>query len=243
MRVTDDATPTIVIVDDDESVRRALRRQLTTAGYNVEAYATAAELLQRGPVQGPGCLILDVRMPEISGLQLRDSLWPLGHSQPVVFMTGYGDLETGVRAMKTGAVDYLTKPFGEAALLEAIERALQRDAAARHEQEALAVLQSRYLTLTRREREVCRLVADGRLNKQIAAVLGTSEKTIKVHRARVMRKMCVASVAELVRAVDRLARGREQSDDAPGDTSTSPAPHDEVREQPREQPTDFGEAR
>jgi FixJ family two-component response regulator len=210
-----DVSSTVVIVDDDESVRRALRRLLSTAGYEVETFASASELVRRGPLEGPGCLILDVRMPDINGLQLRDSLASLGHSEPVVFITGYGDVETGVGAMKAGAVDFLTKPFGEEALLKAVARAIQLDAEARHESAALAEIRCRYRTLTRREREVCHLVATGRLNKQIATVLGTREKTIKVHRARMMRKMRVTSVAELVRAVDRLARADDgEADDA-----------------------------
>ena len=219
-----DVTPIVVIVDDDESVRRAIRRLLTTVGYDVETYATASELVRRGPLEGPGCLILDVRMPEINGLQLRDWLWSLGHSEPVVFITGYGDVETGVRAMKGGAVDFLMKPFGEEALLKAVKRALLLDAEARHESEELADLRGRHRTLTRREREVCKLVATGRLNKQIATVLGTREKTIKVHRARVMRKMRVTSVAELVRAVDRLARAGDNTDYALGHADDGDAP-------------------
>lgn len=209
-----DVSSTVVIVDDDESVRRALQRLLSAAGYYVETYATASDVVRRGPLGGPGCLILDVRMPDINGLQLRDWLSSQGHSEPVVFITGYGDVETGVRAMKGGAVDFLTKPFGEEALLKAVARAIRLDVEARHESEELAEIRRRYHTLTRREREVCNLVATGRLNKQIATVLGTREKTIKVHRARVMRKMGVTSVAELVRAVDRLARADSDTDDA-----------------------------
>ena len=223
-----EATPIVVVVDDDDSLRRALKRLLTTAGYVVETYATARELLQREPLDAPGCLVLDVHLPEIGGMRLRELLRRLGYTIPVVFITGHGDVQTGVRAMKAGAVDFLAKPFNDGELFEAVRRALLRDAEARRERAELADLQRRYRTLTQREREVCTLVASGKLNKQIAAALGTSEKTIKVHRARVMHKMRVGSVAELVRAVDRLARGLDEAGHAPRhtieDVALPPAP-------------------
>jgi RNA polymerase sigma factor (sigma-70 family) len=196
--------PVLLVVDDDESVRRALRRLLTAFGYVVETFASASELLAREPLAGPGCLILDVQLPGLSGLDLHALLRSAGMEKATVFVTGHGDVPTSVRAMKGGAVDFLTKPVNDAELLEAIERALARDRQAREDQAQLRELRRRAATLTPRERQVCVLVATGRLNKQIAALLGTTEKTVKVHRARVMTKMQAGSLADLVRAVDRL---------------------------------------
>ena len=205
--------PTIVVVDDDDSVRRALARLLTASGYQVRTFGSAAELLaQRFALDpGPGCLLIDVRMPGLGGLELQTMLTSAGTMSAVVFMTGHGDVQTGVRAMKSGAVDFLLKPFTDDELLDAVGRALVRTSEARVEHYEIGQLEQRSAKLTRREREVCTLVVAGRLNKQIAAALGTSEKTVKVHRSRVMAKMEAASLAELVRIVERLNRSHSAS--------------------------------
>lgn len=201
---TSSSRPVLLVVDDDESVRRSLARLLTAAGYDVETFPSAAELLAREPLTGPGCLILDVRLPGLSGLDLHAWLRSRGLEKATVFVSGHGDVPTSVRAMKDGAVDFLTKPVNDVQLLEAIERALERDRWQREDHAELNELRRRVAALTPREREVCAVVVTGRLNKQIAAMLGMSVKTVKVHRARVMAKMQVDSVAELVRIVDRL---------------------------------------
>ena len=195
---------TVFVVDDEPSVRRSLARLLKTAGYEVEVFASAREFLEHTPSDGVGCLVLDVRMPDLNGLELQQALAKSDRSMPIVFITGHGDIPTSVRAMRAGATDFLPKPFEADELLRAIERAL---ATAREEQEkrsASADAERLLATLTPRENEVLRHVITGRLNKQIAAELGTSEKTIKVHRGRVMRKMRVQSVAELVRLCEKL---------------------------------------
>jgi len=201
-------TPTIAIVDDDDSVRRALARLLTASGYIVRTFSSAPEFLgERFGVQsGPGCLLVDVRMPELDGLELQSVLAGAGMESAVVFMTGHGDVQTGVKAMKSGAVDFLLKPFTDDELLDAVGRALMRNAELRFERREVDELDHRAAKLTRREKEVCVLVVAGKLNKQIAAALGTSEKTVKVHRSRVMAKMEATSLAELVRMVERLNR-------------------------------------
>lgn len=201
-------TPTITVVDDDDSVRRALARLLSANGYAVRTFASARELLDE-PVMNPptpGCLLLDVRMPEVDGLELQMILKRVGAETAVVFMTGHGDVQTGVKAMKSGAVDFLLKPFSDEEPLGAIARALVLDAELRAERRDIDELSARGATLTPRERQVCELVVVGRLNKQIAAALGTSVKTIKVHRARVMTKMRATSLADLVRMMERLER-------------------------------------
>jgi FixJ family two-component response regulator len=203
-----DETPTIAIVDDDDSVRRALARLLTASGYQVRTFSSAPEFLTErfGAQSGPGCLLVDVRMPELDGLELQSVLTGAGMETAVVFMTGHGDVQTGVKAMKSGAVDFLLKPFTDDELLDAVGRALMRNAESRVEHREIEQLDRRAAKLTRREKEVCTLVVAGKLNKQIAAALGTSEKTVKVHRSRVMAKMEAASLAELVRIVERLNR-------------------------------------
>lgn len=210
-----DKPPTLLVVDDDESVRRALERLLSVSGYAVETFGSANEFLAREPLTGPGCLILDVLLPGLGGLDLHTLLRSTGMERATVFLSGQGDVPTSVRAMKGGAVDFLTKPVDDTQLLEAIERALARDQRTREDRAELRELRRRADTLTPREREVCALVATGRLNKQIAALLGTREKTVKVHRARVMAKMQVTSIAELVRVVDRLGV-RDLAVDGPG---------------------------
>ena len=182
-------------------------RLLRAAGHAVEAFASAREFLARERDDGPGCLVLDLRMPEMTGLELQDALERAGYAIPVVFVSGHGDIPASVKAMKAGAIDFLTKPVQNRDLLQAVERALARDRAARAARAERDAARARMARLTPRERQVCALVATGLLNKQIAAELGTGEKNIKLHRAHVMEKLGVGSVAELVRLVDRAGLG------------------------------------
>jgi len=193
----------IFLVDDDAGVRKALARLLRSAGHTVEAFASAREFLARERYEGPGCLVLDLRMPDMTGLELQDALERTGHTIPVVFISGHGDIPASVKAMKAGATDFLTKPVHKRDLLTAIEQALARAATAQADRAERDAARARMARLTSRERQVCALVATGMLNKQIAAELGTGEKNIKLHRAHVMQKLGVGSVAELVRLVDR----------------------------------------
>jgi FixJ family two-component response regulator len=195
------------LVDDDASLRSALQRLLTAAGYRVQAYASAGEFLLEPPADAPGCLLLDLHMPGPSGLELQEALERHGLRLPVVFLTGHGDLTTGIRAMKSGAVDFLTKPVERKALLAAIERALEADAAQRAARAADQNLQTRFALLTARERDVFDLVVAGRLNKQIADALGIAERTVKAQRAQVMAKLGAANAAELGKIAAQL-RGR-----------------------------------
>ncbi|MBI1824997.1 MAG: response regulator transcription factor [Planctomycetes bacterium] len=190
--------PTVFVVDDDEGVRRALRRLIELERVGVETFTSAKEFLEHFDAGRPGCVVLDVRMPELSGLELQEQLTARGVRIPIIFMTAHGDVPMGVQAMKSGAVDFITKPFSEQTLLEAIHKAIAVDAAMRLEQSDRNVILVRIARLTRREHQVFRLVAAGRLNKQIALELGTSEKTIKVHRGRVMQKLEAESLADLV---------------------------------------------
>jgi FixJ family two-component response regulator len=195
--------PVIFIVDDDPSVRKSLTRVMTSAGYAVEAFASARDFLAREPFTGPSCLVLDVRMPGLSGLDLQDALAGTGHRTPIVFITGHGDISMSVKAMKAGAADFLTKPFDVEQVLEAVERAVTKDVKDVGDAALTKAVRERVKLLTPRETEVFALVVTGMLNKQIAAELGVGEKTIKVHRARVMEKMQAGSLAELVRLADR----------------------------------------
>jgi FixJ family two-component response regulator len=194
--------PIVLVVDDDANFRRALHRLLKTEALQVELFSSAEELLKRGPLGGPGCILLDLQLPRRSGLDLQAEFAARGITTPIVFLTGHGDIGSSVTAMKAGAVDFLTKPVQKAALMAALGQAFERDRTRRtadaRKQEALARLRS----LTPRETEVLRLVVRGMLNKQIAAELGTSEATIKIHRGRVMQKMQVSSVADLVRVAE-----------------------------------------
>jgi FixJ family two-component response regulator len=201
--MTEPTATRVFIVDDDASVRKSLARLVRAAGYEVETFASAREFLARPPLDAPGCLVLDVRMPGLNGLELQETLATAGELLSTVFVTGYGDVTAGVRAMKGGAVDFLTKPVDKQELLGAIERAATRAHQARDNAARIAEIRSRMKTLTPREAEVFALVVTGRLNKQIASDLGVGEKMVKVHRARVMEKMRAGSLAELVRLADQ----------------------------------------
>jgi FixJ family two-component response regulator len=194
----------VFVVDDDDSVRRSLARLLRAGGYVAETFGSAREFLASdGPRRSPACLVLDVQLPGMTGMELQVHLRSLGSSLAIVFITGHGDIPTSVRAMKGGAVDFLSKPFDDAQFLEAVAAALERSARDRRERAEVESIQERWARLTPREREVMRLIVSGRMNKEVAAELGTVEKTIKVHRARVMEKMKAASFAALVQQAER----------------------------------------
>jgi FixJ family two-component response regulator len=199
-----DIRPVVLVLDDDASVRHALRRLLTAAGWAADSFGSLGELLQYTDADRPGCVLMDVRLPGLSGLEVRSLLRSAGYEMPVIYMTGYADVPTSVRAMKEGAVDFLAKPIDERELLHAVQSAVTADLAMRRTRAAQLALEQRWSTLTNRERQVLALVVAGMLNKQVAWRLGTGEKTIKVHRRRVMDKMQVGSLAELVRAAQQL---------------------------------------
>jgi FixJ family two-component response regulator len=194
----------VFIVDDDDAVRRALERLIRSVGLEVETFASGQEFLRRDPPERAACLVADVRMPGMSGLELQRELAKVGLSMPIIFMTGHGTVPMSVRAMKAGAVDFLQKPVDEQQLLDVIHQALETGAREKEDFTRQAEIRSRMESLTAREKEVFALVVSGMLNKQIAAELGASEKTIKVHRARVMQKMQADSLADLVRMAERL---------------------------------------
>ena len=198
-------SPTVFVVDDDASVRKSLVRLLKSAGYRPESCPSAEEFLERWEQDPrPGCVLLDIQMPGLDGLQLQQRLQASVHGIPIVFITGHGDIPMSVKAMKAGAVDFLPKPFRDDDLLGAVQQAIRRDIQQRAVRAEREAFEKRYGTLTSREREVMALVVRGLLNKQIASELGASEKTIKIHRGRVMEKMKVQSVADLVRAAEKV---------------------------------------
>jgi FixJ family two-component response regulator len=202
--VAADPTPVVFIVDDDFSVRESLDLLIRTAGWQPETYASAKAFLARAPVPGPSCLVLDVSLPDLTGLDLQQRIGPERSDLPIIFITGHGDIPMSVRAMKAGAVEFLTKPFDAEMLLQAIAGAIERSRTARGRQAELQTLRGRYAGLSRRECEVMALVVAGRLNKQIAGELGISEITVKAHRGKMMRKMRAGSLADLVRMAGRL---------------------------------------
>lgn len=196
--------PTVFVIDDDASVRKALTNLLRSVGLRAQAFATAQEFLSSKPPDGPGCLVLDVRLPGSSGLDLQRQLAESGFQSPIIFITGHGDIEMSVQAMKAGAVEFLTKPFREQVLLEAVQYAIQRDREAYAQRAALTELRKRYQSLSPRERQIMVMVVRGLLNKQIAGELGTTEATVKVHRAEVMHRMEADSLADLIRMAEKL---------------------------------------
>ena len=194
----------VFVIDDDPSMRRSLDTLLRSVGLDVHLFSSAQEFMHAKRPEAPGCLVLDVRLPGMSGLAFQQELAKARIALPIIFISGHGDVPMTVRAMKAGAAEFLTKPFDDQVLLDAVYGAIERDRATRRDAASLADLSARYRTLTEREREVMQLVVAGRANKQIAAELGLSLVTVKVHRGQVMRKMQARSVAELVRMADRL---------------------------------------
>jgi len=197
-------SPVVLIIDDDPRMRAATERLLRTVGLHFESFATPQDFLRRKLPDGPSCLVLDVRLPGMSGLELQSKLNDVGAQIPIIFITGHGDIPMTVKAMKSGAVDFLTKPFRDQDLIDAIQRALKSSSETRQEQNEIAHLKERYANLTVREREVMSLIVSGMLTKRIASTLGTSEVTASVHRGQIMRKMQANSPAELGRMAEKL---------------------------------------
>ena len=200
--------PVVFVVDDDLAMREALQDLLASVGMDVRLFASTQDFMQAQRPDAPGCLVLDVRLPGASGLSFQEELPRAGVDLPVIFITGHGDIPMTVRAMKAGAVEFLSKPFRDQELLDAIDAAVERHRAQRREAALVAELRQRFAALTQREREVMALVSAGRVNKQIASDLGISEATVKVHRGQIMRKMQTTSLAQLVRIADRLGLSR-----------------------------------
>ncbi|KAA1016211.1 response regulator transcription factor [Paraburkholderia panacisoli] len=202
------ATPVVFVVDDDVSVRESLEAMIHFSGLTAETFASAQDFLGRPRAMVPNCLVLDLSLPDLSGLDLQNLIASERTDMPIIFITGYGDVPTTVRAMKGGAVDFLTKPFDDQVLLDAIRHAIERSRAALSEAAEIKAIQNRYASLSRREREVMALVVSGLLNKQVGGELGISEITVKVHRKHAMRKMNARSLAELINMAGRLHPGR-----------------------------------
>jgi FixJ family two-component response regulator len=202
--MTSEAFPTVFVVDDDRGMRQAIQDLVESVGLHAESFASAEEFLRNKHNSRPSCLVLDVRLPQMSGLDFQRRLVEKGIEIPVIFITAHGDIPMSVRALKSGAVEFLTKPFRDQDLLDAVQQALQRDRTAHEQQADIHDLQERYRALTAREQEVMTLVVSGMLNKQIASEIGASEATVKVHRGHVMHKMQAASVVDLVRMADKL---------------------------------------
>lgn len=202
------AEPAVFVVDDDVSVRESLRNLLRSVGLKVEAFSTAQEFLSSNSI-GPGCLVLDVRLPGLSGLDLQRQLTETNREIPIVFITGHGDIPMSVRAIKAGAVEFLTKPFRDQDLLDAVRQAMDRDREIRSREREMAELRERYASLTAREQEVMKYVVRGMVNKQIAGEIGITESTVKLHRGRLMHKMKAESLADLIRTAERFGLAEE----------------------------------
>jgi FixJ family two-component response regulator len=198
------AVPTVFIIDDDRGMRQAVQDLVESVGLRAESFATGQEFLNKRRTSDPSCLVLDVRLPQMSGLDFQQRLTEIGMPIPIIFITAHGDIPMSVRALKSGAVEFLTKPFRDQDLLDAIQQALQRDRVEQEHEAEVRELRERYRGLTAREREVMGLVVSGLLNKQIASEIGASEATIKIHRGNLMEKMRAASLVELVRMADKL---------------------------------------
>ena len=198
------AAPTVFIIDDDRGLRQAIHDLVESVGLRAESFATGQDFLNKGRTSDPSCLVLDVRLPQMSGLDFQRRLTEIGVQIPIIFITAHGDIPMSVRALKSGAVEFLTKPFRDQDLLDAIQQALQRDRLAQEHEAEIRELRERYQGLTAREREVMGFVVSGLLNKQIASEIGASEATVKIHRGNLMEKMQAASLVELVRMADKL---------------------------------------
>jgi FixJ family two-component response regulator len=198
------AVPTVFIIDDDRGMRQAIQDLVESVGLRAESFATGQEFLNKRRTSDPSCLVLDVRLPQMSGLDFQHRLTEIGMQIPIIFITAHGDIPMSVRALKSGAVEFLTKPFRDQDLLDAIQQALQRDRVVQEHEAEVRELRERYQGLTAREREVMGFVVSGLLNKQIASEIGASEATIKIHRGNLMEKMQAASLVELVRMADKL---------------------------------------